>query len=137
MCKIQTKLQHSFSEMVLKLVFHSVIFLLFQERSLFKGRESIYFVFTSVCPHLLVPGNPHGLNKKEFSASSSVLVGIGTANSVQITNLTLAQAAFLIFLFYTSFVLHTFFLGPSGVQIQGHFVCLVFFKLFLHAVVFP
>lgn len=119
--------------MVLKLFFHSVIFLLFYEGSLFKGKKSIYLVFTSVCPHLVL-GNTHGLNKKEFSASSSVLVVIGTAHSVQITNVNIGSGSvpgFFLLLFYTSVVLHPFILCQ---QIQGHFD---FFKLFLHAVVFP
>lgn len=94
----------------------------------------MYFVFTSVCPHLLVPGNPHGLDKKEFSASSSVLVGMGTANSVHITAINIGSGSvpdfFILYLFCAAYF---FFLGPSGLQIQGHF----FLKLFLHAVVFP
>lgn len=120
--------------MVLKLFFHTVVFLLFYEGSLFKGKKSIYFVFTSLCPHLLVPGNPHGLNKKEFSASSSVLVGIGTASSVQITNVNIGSDSvpdFFSFLLLLSCIL--FFLDPQVYKYKGIF----FFKLFLLAVVFP
>lgn len=132
MCKIQTKLQHSFSEMVLKLFFHSVIFLLFYEGNLFKGKKSIYFVFSSVCPHLVL-GNTHGLNKKEFSASSSVLVVIGTAHSVWITNVNIGSGrvpVFFIFYFIPLLSCIIFLLVYKYKGILG------FFKLFLHAVVF-
>lgn len=50
-------------------------------------------------------GNTHGLNKKEFSASSSVLVVIGTAHSVQITNVNIGSGS-VPGLFFFFFILY-------------------------------
>lgn len=134
-CKIQTKLQHSFSEMFLKLFFHSVIFLLFfQAGSLFKGKESVSFVLTSVCTHLLVPSNPNGLNKKEYPVSSSVLSRIGSAHSVKITNVNTGSGSIPDFFgggyFRPLFSCILFFLDPQVCKYGGIVVCFVCFGFF-------
>lgn len=78
--------------------------------------------------------NPHGLNKKEFSASSSVLVGIGTAHSVQITNVNIGSDSvpdfFVLYLFCPAY-LFPWTLRSTNTR------AFFFLKLFLHAVVFP
>lgn len=109
--------------MVLKLFFHSVIFLLFQEGSLFKGKESVSFVLISVCTHLFVPSNPNGLNKKEYPVSSSILSGIGTAHAVTITNVNTGSGTvpdfFFFYYFIPLFSCILFFLDPQVCKYGG------------------